>query len=114
MTAFRVFLLVLWVLLWALTIRATAALGAAASWVFVTDFSHPWRAMLNSDFLVHLVLVALWIIYRERSKVVGGLCAVLALIGGMPFTLMYIFVTTFREDGDIRRVLLGYHYRASP
>jgi hypothetical protein len=114
MTLFRTLLLALWILLWILVIRASVELGVGASWVFVTDFAHPWRAMLNSDFSVHLLLAALWILYRERSPIIGVVCALLALLVGMPFTLMYIFVTTFREDGDMRRVLLGRHFSRAP
>lgn len=110
MAIFRTLLLALWIFLWILVIRACIDLGLGASWVFVTDFAHPWRAMLNSDFSVHLLLIAAWIVYRERSPVVGVVCALLALLLGMPFTLMYILVTTYREGGDMRRVLLGRHF----
>jgi hypothetical protein len=67
--------------------------------------------MLNSDFTVHLLMVALWILYRERPAA-GVPCALGEFLLGMPFTLMYLLVTTFREKGDMRRVLLGRHFAA--
>lgn len=110
MNPFRFLLLALWLLIMALTLRALVQLGPLESWVFVTDFQHAWRAMMNSDFIIHLLLAGLWVLYRERSLAVGIPCALLATAGGMPFTLMYLLVTTYRERGDMRRVLLGGHY----
>jgi hypothetical protein len=112
MVLFRIVLLALWVILWGLTIRASMLLGVAASSVYLSDFHQPWRAMLNSDFAVHLLMAGLWILYRERSALTGILCAIGAVLLGMPFTLMYLVVTTFREKGDMRRVLLGRHFTA--
>jgi len=112
MSLFRIVLLVLWIILWVLVIRASVELGVGASGVFFDDFHQPWRAMINSDFSVHLLMVALWILYRERPAA-GVLCALGEFILGMPFTLMYLLVTTFREKGDMRRVLLGRHFAAA-
>jgi hypothetical protein len=112
MALFRLILLALAALLWFLTVRATLLLGAGGSWVFVTDFDQPWRAMINSDFSVHVLLVVLWMLYRERLIVVGILCALGELLLGMPFTLLYIIAVTYRERGDMRRVLLGCHFPA--
>jgi hypothetical protein len=112
MSSFRIVLLVLWIIICALVIRALVELGLGASAVFLDDFRQPWRAMINSDFSIHLLMVALWILYRERSPTVGVLCALGEFIVGMPFTLMYLLVVTFREKGDMRRVLLGRHFAA--
>jgi hypothetical protein len=112
MALFRLILLALAALLWFLTVRATMLLGVAGSGIFVSDFDQPWRAMINTDFTVHILLVVLWILYRERSIAVGILCVIGELVLGMPFTLLYIVVTTYRERGDLRRVLLGCHFPA--
>jgi hypothetical protein len=112
MPLFRSILLALAVLMWFMTVRATLLLGAAGSWVFVTDFDQPWRAMINSDFGVHVLLVVLWILYRERSIMIGVLCALGELLLGMPFTLLYIIAATYRERGEMRRVLLGHRFPA--
>jgi hypothetical protein len=112
MQLFRGTLLALAALLWFLTVRATVLLGTAGAWVFVTDFDQPWRAMINSDFSVHVLLVVLWMFYRERSIPVGILCALGELLLGMPFTLLYLIAATYRERGDMRRVLLGHRFPA--
>lgn len=109
MKFFRGALAMAWLLTWALMARATLEQGTAESLVFFADFAQPWRGMLNTDFLLHMWLVAAWIAYRERSLLVGIPCALFASMGGMPFTAMYLLVTTYRENGDMRRLLLGRH-----
>jgi hypothetical protein len=106
MRVFQIFVLAMWVALLAITWRAVADLGLAGGNVFVSDLSHPWRAQFNVDFLLHLILFAVWVFWRERSKPVGLVCAVLCFLGGM-FTFPYLLVAAFRARGDARALLLG-------
>jgi hypothetical protein len=108
MTIFRGFLIVGWLLLFYVTAHAFVALGADGGMVFISDFAHPWRAQFNTDFSLHIVLVALWMFWREPSKAVGLLCALGAMAGGV-FTLLYLLIATFRAGGDPRKLLLGRH-----
>ena len=80
----------------------------AAGTVFIADFSHPWRAQFGTDFAIHLLLVASWLVWRSRSWLVGIICAVLAINLGSLFTLAFILVSMLRNGGDLRKVLLGY------
>ena len=110
MRAFQVFLVVIWVALLVVTWRAIPALGLGGGNVFVLDLSHPWRAQFNVDFLLHLLLFAVWVFWREASKLVGLVCAVLCVFGGM-FTFPYLLVLALRSRGDFRAFLLGTHAR---
>jgi hypothetical protein len=105
----RGYLVVAWVLLAAITAHAVMTLGAAGGNVFFTDFSQPWRAQFYTDFTLHVLPIAAWMIWREQSKVVGILCAVGAAAGGL-FTLLYLLVATYRARGDVRALLLGRHW----
>ena len=62
---------------------------------------------LLTDFSLHLLLVAAWMIYRSRSWVVGIICAILAINLGGVFTLAYLIVVSVQAKGDMRKVLLG-------
>lgn len=108
MNLFRGFLIIGWVLLMAVSVQAVSSMGFEGGKVFFDDFSHPWRAQFYTDFLLHVLPITAWVFWREPSKVTGLLCAVGTTFGGV-FTLLYLFITTFREQGDIRRVLLGKH-----
>lgn len=108
MQGFRVFVIAIWVVLLAVSWRAVAELGLAGGNVFLTDFSHPWRAQFNADLSLHLLLIAVWVVWREPSKLAGIACAVLCALGGV-FTFAYLFVSILRSGGDARVVLLGRH-----
>lgn len=108
MNLLRGYLILGWLLLAGITAWAVSALGADGGMVFFSDFTHAWRASFYTDFLLHVVPIALWIYWREPSKWVGLLCALGAALGGL-FTLIYVLVATYRADGDARRLLLGKH-----
>jgi hypothetical protein len=107
MKLFRTFLIVAWVAIAAMTLWAIADMGLlAAAQTFVRDFAHPWRAQYYSDFSVHLILAACWILYRETSPGRGLLFAFATLLMGALFTLPYLLVASLKA-GDARRLLLG-------
>jgi peptidoglycan biosynthesis protein MviN/MurJ (putative lipid II flippase) len=104
----RGYLILAWLLLGGITAWAVTTLGFDAGKVFFSDFAHAWRAQTNTDFLLHVVPIAAWVYWRERSKAVGLLCALGTSMGGV-FTLLYLLVATYRAEGDVQRLLLGHH-----
>ena len=109
MKTLRIVLILAWLALLAITVHAITALGSDAARVIVSDFSHAWRAQYYSDFIIHVLLLAGWVWWRENSRLIGCLCALGCVAGGALFTLVYLFAATFRADGDARRLLLGRH-----
>ena len=108
LTVFRVLLCIGWAILLVVSVYAVRSMGlGAAGTVFMADFAHPWRAQFNTDFTLHLLLVASWMIYRAQSWVLGVICAVLAINLGGVFTLAYLLVASFQAKGDLRKLLLG-------
>ena len=103
MMAFRGALVVAWLAIVAVTVHAIATVGLSAGSVFVTDFSHPWRAQINGDFSLHLLLIMGWIVYRE-GRPWRGLLLALPVVLGSVYTLPYIFVATFRPAPRQRAV----------
>jgi hypothetical protein len=110
MNVFRLLVFIAWVLAVAITVNAVQKMGVqAAGDTFFGDFSHPWRAQFNGDFMIHLLAVATWMVWRERKWPVGVLYGFLAVNLGAVFSLAYIFVTSYRGAGDMRALLLGKH-----
>jgi hypothetical protein len=104
----RVILIVGWLLVMWVSVHAIQAMGVSASGdIFMRDFSQPWRAQFNTDFSFHLLLMALWILHREKSLIWGIPFAVLSIVVGGAFSLAYILVATFAAKGDVRGLLLG-------
>jgi hypothetical protein len=107
MNIFRIVIGILWIALVFITVRALRELGVDGANIFVSDLAHPWRLQFNADFSAHVVLMAAWMIYRERNLAIGIICAVLAGFIGGAFSLAYILVATFRAGGDAHKLLLG-------
>jgi hypothetical protein len=105
---FRAGLLGAWLLVLSVTIHASVA-GGPNGWIdaFVQTLHEPWPAQFNTDFTVHLVLMALWLFVRARSWMWGVLWAALAVLGGSLFSLLFLLALSFQVDGNVRRFLLG-------
>lgn len=109
----RCYFVVAWLTVFTLAAIAVHKLGLGGVAVFFTDYSHPWRAQFNTDFTVHVLLIAAWVIYREKASVAGVLWGLgVALCGGL-VTFIYLSVASLAADGDMRRLLLGRNYDAA-
>lgn len=110
---FRIALAAAWLRLLMVTIDAGQTLGwDKAGDFFFGDMAHPWRAQFNTDFFCMLLLIAVWMVWRSKSRLLGVLFAVLSIMGGCLFTFAYLLVQSFRAKGNMAAVLLGRHYSA--
>lgn len=78
--------------------------------IFINNIqSLDWNGQFNLDFQFYLILSALWLIWRNgvsfSSIVLTLVCAILGyMVFG--FYLLYLF---YKENGDVKKVLLGKH-----
>lgn len=108
MTAFRLILAVLWLILAAYTGVVIARHGLNLLPIFFGDIGKlGWPGQFNLDFLCMLVLSAMWTAWRSGFSGFGLLLAVAALFGGSGFLLLYLLVLSVQHNGDLRLVLLG-------
>lgn len=111
---FRSALAIAWLTVLIVTVRAVQQLGFdKAGDFFIGDMAHPWRAQFNTDFSFFLLLVAAWMVWSAKTRLVGLLCGVLSILGGGLFTFAYLLIASFRTNGDIKAVLLGRHHHAT-
>jgi hypothetical protein len=104
----KMLLLAGWAAILAITLWATATMGlAGAATTFLGDLGHPWRLQFYADLELHLLVVAAWIVWRERSLALGILAAAAAILLGALFTFPYLLVASLRAGGDVRKLLLG-------
>lgn len=109
MNLFRAVLVVAWLVIFYITVEAVRWIGVMPSFdIFVGDYANWWRAQFHTDFLIHAVLAACWMLYRTRNPVVGIILALLAINLGSLFTVAYLLVLTFAAGGDARTLLLGH------
>ena len=108
MTILRVFLLVSTAAIYLLTYFA--AVGHGPNWpaVAVTDIlALDWRSQFDVDFVIHLLLLATWISWREGFTPKGHVYGFLSIVMGGMFSFPYLIYATYVAEGDPARVLLG-------
>lgn len=66
-----------------------------------------WQGQFNLDFVFMLTLSGLYVAWRHRFTPAGLLLGLVAFNGGALFLSLYLFVQSFRCEGDVRRLLVG-------
>ena len=108
MTTLRGFLLVSTVVIYLVTALASVSYGINWPAVAVRDLmALDWRSQFNTDFIVHLLLLATWISWREGFTPKGHLFGFLSVVMGGMFSFPYLLHATYVARGDAKRVLLG-------
>lgn len=108
----RALLAIGWLVVAWFTWRAISELGTgAAGDIFFADLAHPWRGQFNIDFLLHLLMVALWLGWTAERKMLAPLIALLVVLGGGCFTFAYLLVRSFGGDQTVTYLLLGRQHR---
>ena len=108
MTAFRILLVVIWLGLTGYTIPVVANHGVDLLNVFIRAMvALAWPGQFDLDFLLMLLLSALWVAWRNGFSPSGLALAVAALLGGSLFLATYLLILTFTTDGTINEVLVG-------
>jgi hypothetical protein len=106
----RTFLVASTVAIFAISIYAAVTKGINWPAIYFGDLLHlDWRSQFNTDFLIHLFLLATWITWREGFTAKGFLFGFLSIFMGGMFGFPYLLVVTYKEKGDPRGVLLGVH-----
>ena len=107
-TAFRVILVLLWLVLAGYTGIVIAHHGTGLFAVFFGDMAAMgWPGQFNLDFMSLLLLSALWVAWRHRFSGSGMALGVLAFFGGALFLTGYLLILSIRAGGSMTEVLLG-------
>jgi hypothetical protein len=107
----------LWVVLAIFTVAIfavsiLAVLDGGVNWpaVFVSDLlAFNWRSQFNTDLLLHLILLGVWVTWREGGGALGWLWGFFCVFWGGMFTFPYLIYAGYQARGDARMFLLGIH-----
>lgn len=114
MVGFRMLLGAMFVLLLAYTSVTIANHGWNLFPVFFGDmWRFGWPGQFNFDFMLMLMLSALWVAWRNRFSAGGLALSVLALFGGASFLTVYLLVLSIQTRGDMITLLTGQPREAS-
>jgi hypothetical protein len=107
-TAFRMALVLLWLVIAGYTAVVIAHHGMGLFAVFFGDMAAMgWPGQFNLDFMIMLLLSALWVAWRHRFSSIGMALGALAFLGGAFFLTAYLLVLSLRARGGMAEVLLG-------
>lgn len=68
-----------------------------------------WRAQFDFDFIIHLLLLASWVVWREGANAKAYVFGFLSIIMGGMFSFPYIIFATYKAKAQPRALLLGVH-----
>jgi len=66
-----------------------------------------WRTQFDFDFIVHLLILALWISWREGFTAKGYFFGALSIVMGGMFSFPYLIHASLKSRGDVEMLLLG-------
>ena len=114
MTMLRTALWAFTIIIFAVTLCALIDSGANWPRVFVGDLlAFDWRSQFNTDLVIHLGLMGLWVAWREGGGIKGPVFGVFCVIWGGMFTFPYLLFAIAQSRGDMHSLFLGVHARAS-
>jgi hypothetical protein len=108
MTAFRAWLIVVWVCIAGYTAVVIANHGWNLFPIFFGDMAAmAWPGQFNLDFMSMLTLSGLWVAWRHHFSPSGLGLGLLAVFGGAFFLAAYLLLVSLGTDGDVKVLLLG-------
>tara|TARA_R110002167_G_scaffold108657_1_gene277357 strand:+ start:4664 stop:5002 length:339 start_codon:yes stop_codon:yes gene_type:complete len=112
MKILRTFLLVSTVAIYIITVIASLSQGLNWPAVAVEDvLALGWRSQFDIDFVIHLFLLATWVVWREAAGTKAYIFGFLSIVMGGMFSFPYILFATYKAGGDPKKLLLGVHAR---
>lgn len=113
MTLFRVFLVLIFITLAGYTSVVISNYGMGLLPIFFGDMAKmQWPGQFNLDFMFMLSLSGLWVAWRHQFSAIGIILGIIAVFGGALFLIAYLFIESFRVQGDMKALMLG-HERAT-
>ena len=110
MNALRIYLMTATAIIFTLSIYVVVTQGLNWPVVYFGDIvEFDWRAQFNVDFAIHLILLAIWISWREGFTSKGNLFGFLSIFMGGMFGFPYLLHATYKAQGHPQRILLGVH-----
>ncbi len=110
MTTLRVFLVVSTLLIYAVTIAAISTSGLNWPAVALADLlALGWRSQFDTDLLIHLFLLATWVVWREGGNGKAYVLGFLSIAMGGMFGFPYLIYASYKARGEPKALLLGVH-----
>lgn len=113
MNTLKLLLVISTIAIYALTVIVSVKQGINWPAVAIGDLSElNWRSQFNFDFIVHLLLLATWVTWREGGSAKAYLFGFLSIVMGGMFSFPYIIYAIFKAKGEPKTLLMGVHAKS--
>lgn len=107
MIYFRIFLASVFIAIFAYTILTISNHGMGLIPIFFGDILvMGWPGQFNFDFMMFLLLSALWTVWRNKFTAKAFLLALFAATGGMLFLSVYLLYLSYHHE-NVRGIIIG-------
>ena len=114
MLGFRTFLAVIFVSILVYTAITISNHGWNLMPIFFGDMlAMTWPGQFNFDFMGFLLLSGFWVAWRHHFSIGGLVLGTIAVLGGMLFLSLYLFIASATAKGDVGELLMGKNRAAS-
>ncbi|GGD05302.1 hypothetical protein [Pyruvatibacter mobilis] len=108
MQAFRIYLVLLIVVLFSYTAVVAVNHGLGLYQIFFGDIAAMgWPGQFNLDFLMFLTLSGLWLAWRHHFSPGGIVLGIIGTLFGMAILAPYLLWASIKANGDIKVLFLG-------
>jgi hypothetical protein len=108
MTLLRAFLIATTLLIFSVSIYVIVTMGINWPVIYFGDLLElNWRSQFNTDLLISLSLLTIWIVWREGFTSKGFLFGFLSFFCGFMFSCPYLLFATYKAKGNPNILLLG-------
>ncbi|MGR8947669.1 MAG: hypothetical protein ACU84Q_06450 [Gammaproteobacteria bacterium] len=110
MGTLRVCLVISTIIIFGVTFVVISGHGVIWPKFFISDLlAANWRSQFNTDLVIHLALVGLWVAWREGFGVKGFVFGIFCVVWGGMFTFPYVLITTYKAKANFSDIFLGVH-----
>lgn len=91
-------------------VTVIAVVNGGMNWpaVAIADLlAGDWRTQFDVDFIIHLLLLATWVTWREGGTTKAYVFGFLSVVLGGMFGFPYILYASYKAKGDPKALLLG-------
>lgn len=115
MKILRYFLVLSTIIIYSMTVIAMNGYGFNWPAVAVGDLMGlNWRSQFDIDLIIHLILLASWVVWREGATARAYLYGFLSVVMGGMFSFPYIVYASIQANGNVKTMLLGVHAKKTP
>ncbi len=105
-------LLIIIISIWVIMLVKTILVSAHEPESFFSPFygimlDSTWQSHFNVDLFLFSIVFASWVIYREKSLLIGIPISIFSILFGGVFSFLYLIICAIRTKGNLYLLLNG-------